>query len=507
MVFTPLTELPRDCWLQILEYLPQRDLNTVSRISRDLHVSAEPFLYRSMHWDWKFPPLEKILLLLRSISERPELADYIWHVSMVWWDADSAGDEICVPKARVDWTKASLRFRPTARWARKLVRDASFSTELQDTWFKRLSPSARLFFCDGTGSSWDNVASFSLRQSTPGALTSFSKLEMVDYGSNLPLMALDETVDFGDNHQFVPWFHLPALKVLEIWLQSVEGVCVFPEQEAEMSLNLSNLRSLVLARSSVLPEHLAMLLSQVPLLESLHVGTAFKCLATTNLLVEPELLLRSLETSCRTLKHLSISLELLPCCWENFHLRVEDGVNNAPFYGILRKFEKLQTLSLPINFIIGWHTMTYDLQDVLPPTLEALDLRTDLWPSSDLAEFEFATLKALETLMRLREIGYYPSLTTFSYQGLDEYFDDEMNEVGLHPSFDLVVKREALLLYCQRKGFEMYSRYSDWTPAFMTRKVEWVNNVVARFPWPFVQIDGLPARMPQWLKFKPRELK
>ncbi|KAJ5473836.1 hypothetical protein N7475_003402 [Penicillium sp. IBT 31633x] len=522
MASTPLTKFPGDCWLQILEYLSQRDLYNLSLTSRDIRASAEPFLYRSIHWDWKYPPFEKIMLFLRSISERPELADLVWHVSLVWWDVETAGEEVPLPKANVDWAKASLRYRPTARWARKIIRDANFPVAIKHTLSSRLATGDAYVYATLLVSQLHNLRSlrldfsFVLEQGLPGimllhslfgdmpprVLTRFEKLEMVDYGSNLPIMESNENLHVGRyDHQFLPWFRLPSLRVFEIWPLSLVGICVFPEPLPRPPLHLSNIRSLVLARTLILPQDLAQLLLQAPFLESLHVGTLFKCLASNYLLLEPERLLCSLETSSQTLKHLSISLELPSCCWANFRLRPEYGGRNAPFHGILKKFCALKTLSLPLIFVIGWQTTTtFELQDLLPPNLKALDLRPDLWPTPDLIEFESATLRAFEELMRLQEAGYYPSLTSFSYQGLNENNQDAVQELGLRPDIALLVKRQALRLHCQTKGYEFYFRPSDWAPTFMTRKVIWMNGTIVQFPWPFAHFEGLPRGMPHCFK-------
>lgn len=515
---TPLARLPQDCWLQILEYLPKQDLNNLSRVSHDTHASAEPFLYRSIHWNWKNPPVHKIMLLLRTISERPELAYYIWHVSLVWWDVESQGKAVSIPKGEGNWTKMMLQFRPTLRWARKVVRDAKVSAKLDTKWLGRLFDGDAYAYATLLVSLLHNLRSLRLDFSflleggfpgemlhhslfgnaPPGILSRFSKLEMADYGSNFPLKEFPGGIRIGRTHQFIPWFHLPSLKVLEIWLYSVEGIYIFPGQMPKKSLNLSNLRSLVIAKTHVLPEDIATLLSQVPYLESLHVGMAYKCRATAEFLRKPERLLRSLETSGQAIKHLSISMELLPCCAETFHLQAMNEAGK-PFRGILKKFPNLKTASLPLHFLIGWGTTTYELRDVLPTTLEALHIRPDLWRTSHLIEFEVEALKTLEEFMRHKESGSHPSLTTFSYQGQHGYDSDLLIALGFPVDFNYnyLVKREAMNLFCRRKRYNLFSRYSDCTPGFMLRGVTLVKNVVYWFPWPFVRVDELPESMPR----------
>lgn len=519
---TPLASLPHDCWLEILERLPQQDLNNLSQVSRDTRVSAEPFLYRSIHWDWKNPPIHRILLLLRTISVRPKLASYIRHVSFVWWDVESQeGTELCIPKGAVDWGKMMLQFRPTLRWARKVVRDAKFSAKFDTKWITRLFDGDAYVYATLLISQLHNLRSLRLDYSfvleggfpgemlhhslfgnaPPGILSRFSKLEMADYGSNLPLKKPrdGEPIRIGRTCQFVPWFHLPSLKVLEFWLHGVDGICVFPRDIPKKSLNLSNLRSLIIAKTRVLPEDIAALVSQAPYLESLHVGMAYRCRATAEFLRDPKGLLRSLETSGQAIEHLSISMELPPCCVETFRLRMADEAG-APFRGILKRFPKLKTASLPLNFLIGWDTTPYELQDVLPLTLEALHIRPDLWGASHPIIFEMETLQTLEAFMVHKQNGSHPSLRTFSYQGQNEYDDQELTAMGFPDGFRYshLIKREAMNLFCLRKGYNLFSQYGDCTPGFMLRSVTLVDNLVHQFPWPFVGVDELPASMPRY---------
>ncbi|KAJ5529490.1 hypothetical protein N7527_002883 [Penicillium freii] len=519
---TPLASLPYDCWLEILQRLPQQDLNNLSQVSRDTRVSAEPFLYRSIHWDWKNPPIHRILLLLRTISVRPDLASYIRHVSLVWWDVESQeGTDICIPKGEVNWGKMMLQFRPTLRWARKVVRDSKFEARLDTQWITRLFDGDAYVYATVLISQLHNLRSLRLDysfvleggfpgemlhhslfgNSPPGVLSRFSKLEMVDYGSNLPLKKPrdDKPIKIGRACQFVPWFHLPSLKVLEFWLHGVEGICVFPGQMPKRSLNLSNLRSLVIAKTRVLPEDIAALVSQVPYLESLHVGLAYRCRATAEFLRDPTSLLRALETSGQAIEHLSISVELPSCCIETFRLRMADDAGK-PFRGMLKRFPKLKTASLPLNFLIGWGPTYYELKDVLPPTLEALHIRPDLWGAAHPIIFEMETLRALEIFMEYKQRGSHPSLRTFSYLGKNEYDEQELIDMDFPDGFKYshLIKREAMYLFCLRKGYNLLSQYGDCTPGFMLRSVTSVDNVVRQFPWPFVGVDELPASMPRY---------
>ncbi|CAG8161339.1 unnamed protein product [Penicillium nalgiovense] len=512
---TPLTRLPCDCWVQILEYLPKQDLNNLSRVSHDIRDSTELFLYRGIHWDWRNPPTPKILALLRTISERPELAGYIWHVSFVWWDVGSERTEVARPKGGVaGWAKMMLQFRPTLRWSRKVVRNAKYTSKFITRWLTGLFDGDPYVYATLLISQLHNLRSLRLDFSfvleggfpgemlhhslfgdaPPGALSRFSKLEMADYGSNLPL---SEFRDGIKTCQFIPWFHLPSLHTLEIWLHNVEGLCVSPGQTPRRSLNLPNLRSLVIAKTRAPPEDIATLLFQLPCLESLHVGLAYKCRATGEFLWEPECLLHALQIRGQLIKDLSLNVEILPCCRETFLLSPTDE-GGKPFRGFLNEFPKLKTVSLPLHLLIGWGRRPFKLRDVLPSTLEALHISSDLWLEVDWMVFEYEALKALEILMRHKERGSHPSLKAFSYHGV--HMSDAERGLGSMDEFNYryLIKREALNLFCCRQRYNLFPRYSDCANGFMAKSVTLVDNVAHWFPWPFVRVDELPASMSRY---------
>ncbi|KAJ6179719.1 hypothetical protein N7519_010180 [Penicillium mononematosum] len=371
---TPLTRLPCDCWVQILGYLPKQDLNNLSRVSHDIRNSTELFLYRNIHWDWRNPPTNKIMALLRTISERPELADYIWHVSFVWWDVGPERTEDFLPKGGVaGWAKLMLQFRPTLSWSRRAVRKAKYPSKSVTRWQARLFDGDPHVYATVLISQLHNLRSLRLDYSfvleggfpgemlhhslfgdaPPGALSRFSKLEMADYGSNLPLSEFRDGVSLINTCQFIPWFHLPSLNTLEIWLHNVVGLCVFPPQTPRRSLNLPNLRSLVIAKTRATPEDIATLLFQLPYLESLHVGLAYKCRATGEFLWDPECLLHAIQIRGQSIKHLSLNVEILPCCRETFLLSPAHEGGKA-FRGFLNEFPKLKSVSLPLYLLVGW---------------------------------------------------------------------------------------------------------------------------------------------------------
>lgn len=59
-----------------------------------------------------------------------------------------------------------------------------------------------------------------------GVLSTFNSLEIVDYGGNARIQEEIRAIGDPDWHsqQFMPWFHLPSLRSLCIWIRSMDGI-------------------------------------------------------------------------------------------------------------------------------------------------------------------------------------------------------------------------------------------------------------------------------------------
>lgn len=67
--------------MDIVDNLPTKDLLSISSVSKNLHASVEPLLYRTISWDWDIVPVRRILRLLWTTLEQPRLAAHIQHVA------------------------------------------------------------------------------------------------------------------------------------------------------------------------------------------------------------------------------------------------------------------------------------------------------------------------------------------------------------------------------------------------------------------------------------------
>lgn len=113
------SSLPQDCWMIILGYLSFKDLLSVSATCKALRASSEPFLYRDIDWDWVTPSLRRILRLLRTILNRPDLASSVYCVSLLssvfpWSQCES----ICNTREwTLDWDGPWIAPQHDVNWA------------------------------------------------------------------------------------------------------------------------------------------------------------------------------------------------------------------------------------------------------------------------------------------------------------------------------------------------------------------------------------------------------
>lgn len=128
----------------------------------------------------------------------------------------------------------------------------------------------------------------SLSGKTSNVVSKFGQLERVDYGSSVPYMQMAMTrVHY---HQLQPWFHLPSLKTLEIWLPQITGLSWVPGPEgATMSdPGFRALETLFICRSSAKPYKIAALINGLPMLKSLHIGMLHECVAANDFLLSTQ---------------------------------------------------------------------------------------------------------------------------------------------------------------------------------------------------------------------------
>lgn len=150
-------------------------------------------------------------------------------------------------------------------------------------------------------------------------------------------LVLDESAANGSPtsynlDQFVGWFCLSSVRHLSIWLPgnaNLEGL-------KDKKLNLPQLQTLILARSTASAQAIASLLAQTQSLKSLHLGLAYDWYTET-VLEGGEFITQALQSISKTIEDFSMGLEYYPRFNGSPHEDESKGHLLVPFHGILKK--------------------------------------------------------------------------------------------------------------------------------------------------------------------------
>lgn len=91
---TGILDCPSEVLYCILNFLETPDFYRLCLVSRDLRSLVEPVLYSKAQWTWQAPPIPRrkmtppIIIFLRAIAARPELADFVQEINL---DGDDLG--------------------------------------------------------------------------------------------------------------------------------------------------------------------------------------------------------------------------------------------------------------------------------------------------------------------------------------------------------------------------------------------------------------------------------
>jgi hypothetical protein len=247
-----------------------------------------------LDWDWCTGPngelpFLRLIKLLRTFHERPEVSALVHHVSFVacrTTTRDSIDEQYV---SNPNYRKILCNHPTVKNSAHSVIRLAK--SPRQEFWKKALNEgnphayaallisqmsSFQTLDLDATFVYYDGypglMMTHAILGSPPGVMSDFAWLESVDYGENctflhlntptdlLPLLhtALDEC----EQSQFVGWFFLPALRELEMWVQSPCLAADIEKATAVQPSNLARLRFLSLKQTRPNTENINALLQQ-----------------------------------------------------------------------------------------------------------------------------------------------------------------------------------------------------------------------------------------------------
>ncbi|KAJ5587911.1 uncharacterized protein N7459_003676 [Penicillium hispanicum] len=400
--YTPLSKLPLDCWLLILEYLPSKDLEAVSRVSWEIRASSEPFLYRHVSFDWRTVPCDRLLKLLRTIHQRPELSACIEEVTFV-----SARENEFLPYRTLNWRSRlnTSEYGPVLGFCISIVEQGKFP--YLRFWKNALRTASGYAFAAILISQLINLQTLQLDCSfvleggytglmmkhamlsaPPGVLSDFARLKVVDYGSNSArlknyaysagwMSPNASQIPNWDTEQFVGWFFVPSLRVLSMWARTPRLAQDIAHTTSIKRWNLHRLRVLQLPHSAVRVSDLNFLLPYMRSLGALHLGLHFD---------SPGLAWKSSRDLQPGLRGVSATLNKLSLNPQFTFRRRSNGLEDAIWYvcpqeqmrlepGFLRDFPKLRCIHIPFSDATGWGTQSTSLACALPPLIEEIHIR------------------------------------------------------------------------------------------------------------------------------------
>ncbi|GAB1196227.1 hypothetical protein APSETT444_005495 [Aspergillus pseudonomiae] len=430
----PFTQLPTDCLISILDQLSTKDSLAVSKTCKDIRASATPFAYREVTLDWTNRPLRRVLQLLRLIFNSPDIASYIQHVSLVSSEPETWEET----QPDMDWKTESRDFSDVTDQSIDIVRRAGFSD--LDDWQLPLNngniycytaillsqlPNLKSLRLDYSFVWQDGYPGLMLKQalfSPNGVLSTFQHLEVVDYGGNVPIAEHEDESRDGypayNPDQFTAWFYLPSLRQLSIWLRDINQL-----REKAPTLNLTNLETLILARTTISESDIAFLLSQTPNLRTLHLGLAYAW-GRELVLQDADTLAQALKQVATTLQHLSLGVEYYPSTLGDRYWDGADDHFHDALGDMLSWFPNLATAEVPLCVLMGWYLQDApQLGPQLPKSLRRLCLREDLRSFYDF-EWEQDEVDGLVREFVANWRGFTPLLECVTWRLWDQNYMD-----------------------------------------------------------------------------------
>ncbi|KAJ5709519.1 hypothetical protein N7493_009810 [Penicillium malachiteum] len=378
-----MSSLPSDCWLIILKYLSRKDYRSLLFTSKSVHPFVESFLFKEMAWEWRPIPIRKILLLFRAILQKPERASHIQHFRLLSHQLVSTIDEWELPICEADPKEELLGFKDVLQQAQTIVKTSKFPDT--NTWIVALEDANPYAFVSILLSQLHNLKSLRLDysfiwqsgfpglmlrhalSSSSSSLSNFESLKDVDYGGNIRRDKLSDGPD-----QFPPWFYLPSLRSLTIWLRTKQGI------ELPGGLpDLSHLQSLILARATIQETKIPEILALAPHLQTLHLGVAYRW-GEERALENGSCIVQGLESIRESVTNLSIGIEWFPPTTCDVLLNEREEELTRSFDGLLTRFPKVRSLEITVNLLVVCSTDPLsDLTSVLSDQVEQLCLRMD----------------------------------------------------------------------------------------------------------------------------------
>ncbi|GAM91549.1 hypothetical protein ANO11243_096010 [Dothideomycetidae sp. 11243] len=366
----------KDAEYGVQKYLSSADLQALCLVSKTCRASAEPLLYSRLEWTWDHEHTPPIILFVRTILQRPQLATYVQsfkllgdHLSKTpcWTDPvptitttalDITNDvqplirAMKVPFA-ADWIE-NLSLGTVDAWLALLL---SRFYRLEELVIRRSSTRRTKFI--------GHIFSLAMSRNTHHGISFFDRLRSVEYRNSG-----FKNVDGNFTPHVLPFFYLPSLQHLLVNIGRPS-----PTRWPKSAPVMDNLTSLHLryARESQLRE----VLSLTPTLKSLcwfwYHNSESKYIHDPPL-IDLDHIVTILSIVRESLESLTIYAECESDFVERPYLEMLGSMRG------LRSF-KLKNLELPLCFLGTFEPDNgVRFEHVVPKTIESLVVTLGLYP-------------------------------------------------------------------------------------------------------------------------------
>ena len=473
MAAISFASLPKEIWLDIGQVMPQTDLLVLSLVNKALRDVAQSHLYASIKLKWNQQCNPPIMLLLRSLLERPDLACWIRSLRLEgsWFVRAQGGiaphpnrlpNVIALPANEVSAAVNSVgTSSDTAQaWIEMLQSgNADASVALLISLLPRLSS---LLICRN----WGRESRFfgalfraALRNKdrNEGRLPSFGLLNCV---SLWPRLDHDGHRHPENTHAALALFYLPTIERLSVSIDNpIQFSWPFPTPPNPSSLTCLRLYRIRECR-------LEPLLSALGNLQKLYYKWFYQediDVEVSEAILRLDVMAAAIVKCSKTLMTLEIESETQPA--------TSMGMYEPPdvdLQGSLQEFSrlhKLQTLQVPWVFLMGMEKTLPNgrIAMVLPLHLEHLTLTGDLGNSEYYEWEDESIIRAIESELESGAIAMLKSLKgiclPFSVYGnspsraaLNERCQSKLNQLGDRFNLELMNDSER----SEFQGFEIF---------------------------------------------------
>ncbi|KJZ75266.1 hypothetical protein HIM_05460 [Hirsutella minnesotensis 3608] len=444
MASTSLADLPRDLLFNVLDLIPFADLRSLSTVNKHIRALTEPRLYSAVKARWALHHTPPVVLLLRSILDRPELCRHIRALHLEgegFRENRELKEPPAFPLPAASITKASELILstgvPHARlWINELQSgtvDAVVATllaTLPNLTSLHLDPNftvkSRLVGKMLTCALCEPLGQYEL--------PTFRNLNHVTFS---PRAKEYRHPDVNNTTDVLPLFYLPKIQFLTLSMDNPTTFAWPAHTPAPSSLTSLEIYRLREAR-------IGSLLSVLGGLKRLHWHWFYSPAldqGVSNAIVELDTVATALNRVRDTLTDLTIEAEtqanLLVGDYDPPELEIRGSLNAMAYLG------KLRRLCIPWVFLMGFSESSARLRDPLPPSLELLILTGDLDEHDDWEWDDDSIISAMKSELENQALSLPANLRRIILPvplpcgKLTKEMEEEIKRIGANANLEL----------------------------------------------------------------------